>query len=233
MDILFTCRRKCVGISSGSEYISNASPESDDKYAKTLPQNEIYAFTQAECLKSTEQQPRSKNSGCAEFNSEIPPSLKDEYKSIASKNKKKVSRPCLYCGVFQTKLTRHTKTVHKNEDKVKRILDLNPKEQKKKFNLLRKQGICEYILKLLKENKPQHALEVKRKQNEDKTTATKLKISAGCKAFVNSKYYSQHWKILHVLLLVKITQFVTLLWALVQTDFKSMSKKKTKSSSTF
>ena len=107
---------------------------------------------------------------------------------------KKPSRPCVYCGVFQTKLTRHIKTVHKNEEKVKEILGLDRKQQEKEFDLLRKQGIYEHNLKLMKKGKTQQVLEVERKQIKKEGKESKLKVCTLCKAFVKSTYYAQHVK---------------------------------------
>ena len=95
---------------------------------------------------------------------------------------------------FQTKLTRHIKTVHKNEEKVKKILGLDRKQQEKEFDLLRKQGIYEHNLKLMKKGKTQVVLEVERKQIKKEGKESKLKVCTLCKAFVKSTYYTQHVK---------------------------------------
>ena len=66
--------------------------------------------------------------------------------------KKKPKRPCLYCGIFQSSLTRHMKAVHKNEEEVKAAMQLPIKDSHQAFNLLKRKGYHNYNLNKMKED---------------------------------------------------------------------------------
>ena len=108
------------------------------------------------------------------------------------KVKKKPSRPCLFCGTFQTRLTRHLKTVHRNEERIKQIACLPVKEQNHEFDVLRKEGIFAHNLKLLNSGKDQANLEMERKSK--KIEKRKIKMCTNCKAFLHVRYFYKHVK---------------------------------------
>ena len=66
---------------------------------------------------------------------------------------KKLKRPCFFCGVLQSKLVSHFKSVHKNEEKVQAALKLPEKEQTRAFEGLRKEGILMHNIKNQQEGK--------------------------------------------------------------------------------
>jgi len=106
--------------------------------------------------------------------------------------KKKPSRPCIFCRLFQTRLTRHIKTVHKNEEQVKKIFTLPKKEQDAEFNLLRKQGIFSHNIKLLQSGKLEENMELERRP---KKLTSKVKICVNCKACIQARYFYKHSKL--------------------------------------
>ena len=65
--------------------------------------------------------------------------------------RRKPKRPCPYCEKQQCKLTRHLKHKHKKEENVKLALSKPKKEQNAIFELLRKEGIYNYNMRMLKE----------------------------------------------------------------------------------
>ena len=109
------------------------------------------------------------------------------------KSQKKPSRPCCFCGIFQTRLTRHMKTVHKKEKKVVEIMKLPIYEQNLAFANLRKEGIFNYNVKLLNAGEEQDTLLCERKQvSKSDEKKKRLKICPNCKGFIRSRYYFKH-----------------------------------------
>ena len=115
-------------------------------------------------------------------------------KERKTKKLKKPSRPCFFCGVFQTKLTRHLKTRHKEETEIKQILQLPMKQQTKEFDNLRKKGIYRHNLKLLQSGHSTQNLEMKRRKINSTKAKKKLKMCTLWKAFVDTNYFFQHKK---------------------------------------
>ena len=107
---------------------------------------------------------------------------------------KRPSRPCFFCGIFQTKLTRHLKTKHKDETEIKRILQLPIKQQTKEFNNLRKEGIYCHNLKMLQSGHSTENLEMERRKRNSTKAKKKLKMCTLCKAFLDTNYFFEHRK---------------------------------------
>ena len=121
----------------------------------------------------------------------IPLSKKDKSKNNRSKYKKP-SRPCCFCGVFQTKLTRHMKIVHKAEPQIQEILKYSKKQQDEAFEKLRKDGIFQHNVQSIKEGKKNDCMLMERKQSKPKNKSVKTCVD--CKGFFYSKYFYQHTK---------------------------------------
>nr|XP_039265553.1 uncharacterized protein LOC120341162 isoform X2 [Styela clava] len=116
---------------------------------------------------------------------------KNEVKPQGEKKvmRKKPKRPCCYCGKLQAKLKRHLKAMHAQEDAVKEALKLDEKEEFRKFELLRKKGIYQYNLKLIKENKP---IAVEKRQKNHQLAS--FKVCVLCNAFIGRKQFASHLK---------------------------------------
>ena len=83
---------------------------------------------------------------------------------------------------MQAKLTRHFKLKHADKDKVKSAQSMPKKEQNKCFELLRKEGIYNYNMKMIKQGK---SLMKEREQGNDG-----LKICGICQAFISRSLFS-------------------------------------------
>ena len=73
---------------------------------------------------------------------------------LGRKEKKtKPYRPCVYCGLKQSKLTRHLKTKHINEDRIRTALLLPRQLQQQEFDQIKKEGIFEANKNIMKNSK--------------------------------------------------------------------------------
>ena len=85
------------------------------------------------------------------MNSKAPSSKKVQNLFKKSKYKKPL-RPCFFCKKHQSRLKRHILGKHKDEPLVRPLLKLSDKDQDRQIALMRKQGIRDYNLELLKSN---------------------------------------------------------------------------------
>jgi len=100
---------------------------------------------------------------------------------------KKPSRPCVYCGKMQTRLSRHIKARHPNEAAVAEASNLPKADQLNAFRALKRKGIYEANMNLLKRSKnPEYIRERKR------GTASDIVVCMHCKCFIRKLYFSQH-----------------------------------------
>ncbi|XP_071823694.1 uncharacterized protein [Apostichopus japonicus] len=100
---------------------------------------------------------------------------------------KKPSRKCPFCGkYYQEKLTRHIKLVHKDEEQVKRALELPQRKREKTFALMRKEGILQANQLQMKVDNPKYEVE--------RRTATEnpLVICGLCKGFYSTRFFFRH-----------------------------------------
>lgn len=58
------------------------------------------------------------------------------------------ARPCMFCGIFKVRLTRHIRRKHRNEERVKHSLVQNTKHQRSIFKQLKKDGIMKHNMKI-------------------------------------------------------------------------------------
>ncbi|XP_071958628.1 uncharacterized protein [Antedon mediterranea] len=87
---------------------------------------------------------------------------------------------------YREKLTRHIKTVHNDNQRVKDALKFPKREMQKQFDLMRKEGI--YIVNNgeMKKNDPKY-------EQERRTTSKKPPVMCGlCKGFYNRASFSRH-----------------------------------------
>lgn len=85
------------------------------------------------------------------MNSKAPSSKKVQKLFKKSKDKKPLT-PCFFCKKHQSLLKRHILGKHKDEPLVRPLLKLSDKDQDHQIALMRKQGIRDYNMKLLKRN---------------------------------------------------------------------------------
>ena len=110
--------------------------------------------------------------------------------TVKAKDYKKPKRPCPYCKTAQSQLKRHVMAKHKNQDLVKKMLKLPPKEQESIMDEIRKEGIYENNLNEMKQEKPNLMRE--RRQGE-----ANLVLCTTCKAFISKAYYGRHCQQFH------------------------------------
>ncbi|XP_052065843.1 uncharacterized protein LOC127705557 [Mytilus californianus] len=65
---------------------------------------------------------------------------------------RKPKRPCPFCGIFQSRLSRHILTKHKDNDEVKAAKQLPVKDRNQVLCNLKRRGYHQYNLKLMKED---------------------------------------------------------------------------------
>ena len=107
--------------------------------------------------------------------------------SIATRNechKKKIARPCPFCGKFQTNLTRHMTVVHKNEDVSASVLPYA--DRCKFFANLRKQGILKHNQNEMKSQKAEYVRERQGKANSSLVTCSQ------CNGLYAKSYFRRH-----------------------------------------
>ena len=102
---------------------------------------------------------------------------------------KSVKRPCVFCGMFQSKLKRHMVRRHKNEESVQAAMLLPMCEQAKAFENLRKEGIFQTNVRIQAGGGTNESLLRERKQG-----ASKRVLCSGCKGFYSKKQIHRHKK---------------------------------------
>ena len=111
---------------------------------------------------------------------------------FAANSYKKPSRPCPYCKTLQAQLKRYILRKHKNEDLVKQILKIVPKEQEVIMDKIRKEGIYQNNMKMMKQDN----LNLMQELNQVKIDPLVCTI---CKAFIAKRYYGRHYQEFHKL----------------------------------
>lgn len=99
-------------------------------------------------------------------------------------------RPCPFCGIFQTKLSRHIKLKHNDLKEVTDALNAPKQDRLASFVSFKKQGIFEENKKQAHETEPVY-------QQERKTTkySTKIVMCGNCNGFYQSRFLSRHKKL--------------------------------------
>lgn len=114
--------------------------------------------------------------------------LRPEKDDTTTRKYSKPRRPCRYCGKFQTQLSRHLRLRHAGEDGVKKALSKTGKARSHKFDILRKDGIYNYNMVALKNDKP---LITERRMAIQRD----LKLCEKCRAFLSRRYFHRHAKL--------------------------------------
>lgn len=111
--------------------------------------------------------------------------------SVISEKYRKPKRPCLFCGVEQSRLKRHILTKRKDNTIVAPLLDMSPKEQDSFIAQFKRKAIKNHNIEYLKGKKEQVLRERKTKDGNDEIPV----LCTGCDGFFKNSYKSTHQKI--------------------------------------
>ena len=100
-------------------------------------------------------------------------------------SEKRPQRPCLYCQVYVTKLSRHVRTVHKDLDCVQELNRFSPMKRMAEMAKIRKQGIFNANVKTI------HSGTVMT-ERKCKTKYCDIRMCMKCKAFLSKKSFNVH-----------------------------------------
>lgn len=113
--------------------------------------------------------------------------------AITKSGKKKYpnSRPlrlCKFCGAYLTRLLRHVRTVHKDEEEVKEMFKKSPNKRRDEMGVIRRKGILQHNLCVMNGNGEGNL------QMEKKCTSAKLNVTmcSNCNAFLSRRTSSKH-----------------------------------------
>ncbi|KAH9523863.1 hypothetical protein Btru_047258 [Bulinus truncatus] len=101
--------------------------------------------------------------------------------------KKNPKRPCPFCGIFQSKLSRHLRLIHKNETEVFTALNLPASDRNRIFSNLRKQGILKSKISDKLAQKPDNNILQERTKIKDECT-----LCRECGGFYSKKTIHKH-----------------------------------------
>ena len=104
-------------------------------------------------------------------------------------SKKKIPRPCTFCGRFQTNLHRHFLLKHKAEQSVLEALRLPAQEKLKAFENLRKEGILKHNKEEMKKENPTYECE------RSRSSSHKLVQCSRCYGFYAKSYFARHKRV--------------------------------------
>ena len=94
---------------------------------------------------------------------------------------------CPYCGIEKSALTKHLRTVHRDEEKVQEALNLNRSERLKAFENLKRMGIKMYNLEQTKLENPQY-----QRQRKSTTNNNKLIYCSECSITIAAASLARH-----------------------------------------
>jgi len=97
------------------------------------------------------------------------------------------SRPCFFCGQFNSNLIRHLTTKHKKEEEVMHCMKLPKKSQIEAFHVLRKKGLLRY-------NKKEMAKDVPQYERQQVSTDKDIVMCDSCSGFYSRRYFCRHKK---------------------------------------
>ncbi|XP_033110147.1 uncharacterized protein LOC117111326 isoform X1 [Anneissia japonica] len=109
--------------------------------------------------------------------------VSDSIQPPGSKQKNKPHRPFLFCGVLQSRLSRHMLTKHKDTPDIVHALKLPEKEKLKVLTKLRLQGIYKHNEHLIKSGKTSELM-TQRKLNKE----TPLVVCSCCKGYYSRRF---------------------------------------------
>jgi hypothetical protein len=102
------------------------------------------------------------------------------------------SRPCLFCGKFQTNLRRHILLKHNKEENVKRTCELPKKDQDECFEQMRKEGIMKYNKEEMRKQQPIYERERAVDRGADALDAEEIVACGKCSGIYARKYFGRH-----------------------------------------
>lgn len=102
-------------------------------------------------------------------------------------SKKKISRPCVFCGQSQTNLSRHIVLVHNDKEEVQQLKTMSKSEKCRALQKFKRQGILEF-------NKKQMKLVVPKYQRERmlKTAESGFTVCEHCSGCFSKKTFYAH-----------------------------------------
>jgi hypothetical protein len=112
-----------------------------------------------------------------------------EITAVQTKHSDRPARPCPFCGAFKVRLTRHIKTVHKNEDTVGKCLSQNLTEQRAVFKQLKRTGIMKHNMKIA--GQKDVILQRERKCKHQGSAV----VCDSCSGVFNRRWFSAHRQI--------------------------------------
>ena len=110
--------------------------------------------------------------------------------SINKSTYKKPMRPCVYCGQFETQLVRHLKRKHTNEEAVQAAIKLPASEQRRAFEIIRKNGI--YVKNVEKNVDECSNVDLIRERRQGES---KVVMCTGCRGFYSKTRIYKHKKV--------------------------------------
>jgi hypothetical protein len=110
-----------------------------------------------------------------------------EQAAFGKASKKKVSRPCIFCGQSQTNLSRHILLVHTDKEEVQQLTTMPKSEKCRTLQKFKRQGILEF-------NKKQMKLVVPNYQRERmlKATGSGFTVCEHCSGCFSKKTFYAH-----------------------------------------
>jgi hypothetical protein len=109
-----------------------------------------------------------------------------EITAVQTKHSDRPARPCPLCGAFKVRLTRHIKTVHKNEATVEKCLSQNLTEQRAVFKQLKRTGIMKHNMKII--GQKDVILQRERKCKHQGSAV----VCDSCSGVFNRRWFSAH-----------------------------------------
>ncbi|XP_077974938.1 uncharacterized protein LOC120330366 isoform X1 [Styela clava] len=169
--------------------LADGNAESDSAVAVTGDESTDYVPASSESLSISDLSDSKENhtnnkddNGCKSKPKKL---LNKEMQSKKETNRKKrIPRPCLFCGKFIVKLKRHLSTIHKEEPTICKIFSLPFAKRQQEFDIIRKKGIFQYNMQMLKDRKP---LIAERHQGRGS-----MKICTNCSGFFQRKTFHRH-----------------------------------------
>ena len=109
--------------------------------------------------------------------------------------KRKPHRPCPFCGIQQSALTRHLQKCHRGEEEVKAAMNLPGPERRQAFQNMKRRGIYQHNAEVMKSKKLdiQSVDELLRERNTGTCmSAETLSMCSLCKAFLKKTNMYRH-----------------------------------------
>jgi hypothetical protein len=108
------------------------------------------------------------------------------------KKERRVKRPCLFCGKFIRRLTRHLQRKHLNEDVIQHAMKQRPRERRKVFVQCRKEGIIKYNMSIIGERNAVLLRERRPRRGTEDPQAQAVVVCDKCKGVFSRSYFFRH-----------------------------------------